>query len=36
MDPCGSGFVNMGLYEHSNEPLFSIEEGKFLDQLCDC
>jgi len=28
--------VNMRLYEHSNEPLFSIEDGEFLDQLSDC
>jgi len=28
--------VNMKLYEHSNEPLFSIEDGEFLDQLSDC
>jgi hypothetical protein len=24
--------VNMRLCEHSNEPLFSIEDGEFLDQ----
>jgi len=25
----------MRLYEHSNEPLFSLEDGEFLDQLGD-
>jgi len=28
--------VDMRLFEHSNEPLFSIEDGEFLDQLSDC
>ena len=28
--------VSMRLYEHSNEPLFSIEDGEFIDQLSDC
>jgi hypothetical protein len=36
MDPCGSGIVNMRLYQHNNEPLFSIAGGEFLDYLGDC
>jgi hypothetical protein len=28
--------VNMRLYGYSNEPLFSVENGEFLDQLSDC
>ena len=28
--------VNLRLYGHSNEPLFSIEDGEFLDQLSYC
>jgi len=27
---------NMRLYEQSNKPLFSIEDGEILDQLSDC
>jgi len=29
-------YVNLRLYEHSNEHLLSIEDGEILDQLGDC